>query len=231
MLSSPAVVDGLVYVAAGNTVSCLDATTGAQVWSYMTDGEVNSSPAVANGVVYIGSDGDKIYAFGGVHDVAVTDIALSKTMVYQGFSADINVTVANQGDYTETFNVAAYANATIIGSENVTLPANNSMTVTFTWNTTGFAVGNYTIEVETLLTPGEINVASNVLVDGTLRINLMGDVNGDGKVDMSDIMTIVNAFGSYPGHPRWNPDCDLNHDGRIDLADVVLALMNFGKTS
>ncbi|MGB8780371.1 MAG: dockerin type I domain-containing protein [Candidatus Bathyarchaeia archaeon] len=172
--------------------------------------------------------GNFVYEFQPGHDVAVTDIALSKTVVEEGFSADINVTVANQGGYTETFNVTAYANATIVGSENVTLTASNSMTVTFTWNTTGFAVGNYTISAYAEPVPGETNVANNLLVDGTLRITLLGDVNGDGKVDMQDVMMLVNAFGSYPGHPRWNPDCDLNHDGRIDLADIVLALTNFG---
>ena len=65
-----------------------------------------SSPAVAGGVVFVGSDDGEVYAFG-VHDVAVTNVAPSKTVVGQGFSATINVTVANQGDYTETFNVTA----------------------------------------------------------------------------------------------------------------------------
>ena len=47
-------VDGNVYA--------LNASTGAKLWSYTTGNPVNSSPAVANGVVYIGSlDGD-VYA-------------------------------------------------------------------------------------------------------------------------------------------------------------------------
>jgi len=33
-------------------------------WSYMTSGYVYSSPAVANGVVYVGSDDGNVYAFG-----------------------------------------------------------------------------------------------------------------------------------------------------------------------
>jgi len=44
------------------------------------------------------------------HDVAITDIASSKTVVGQGFSDDITVTAANQGTYSETFNVTAYCN-------------------------------------------------------------------------------------------------------------------------
>lgn len=69
--------------------------------------------------------------------------------------------------------------------------------------------------------------ASGILRPRSFRI--MGDVNGDDRVDMSDVMILLDAFGSYPGRPRWNPDCDLNQDGRIDLADIVMALMNFGQ--
>ena len=61
--SSPAVVNGVVYVGSidGN-VYALDATTGAKVWSYKTDGYVQSSPAVVNGVVYVGSYDANVYA-------------------------------------------------------------------------------------------------------------------------------------------------------------------------
>ena len=40
----------------------LNATTGAVLWTATTGGAVDSSPAVANGVVYVGSDDDKVYA-------------------------------------------------------------------------------------------------------------------------------------------------------------------------
>ena len=151
---------------------------------------------------------------------------------YQGWVVNVNVTVANLGNASESFSVTLSYNGTSIATLPVTdLAPNATQTLVFSWNTTNVPCGNYTIQADTLLAPGETNVASNVLVDGTLRINLLGDVNGEGKVDMTDIMTLVNAFGSYPGHPRWNVACDLNQDGRIDLADIVLALMNFGKTS
>jgi parallel beta-helix repeat protein len=64
VVSSPAVVGGLVYVGSyDKKVYCLDAATGALVWSYTTGGRVESSPAVVNGVVYVGSDDGRIYAF------------------------------------------------------------------------------------------------------------------------------------------------------------------------
>ncbi len=56
MYSSPAVVNGIVYVGSVPGVYALDASTGALVWKYSTHCGYSdeSSPAVANGIVYIG---------------------------------------------------------------------------------------------------------------------------------------------------------------------------------
>ena len=63
VLSSPAVVGGMVYVGSDDgNVYCLNGSTGTLVWSYITGGAVYSSPAVAGGVVYVGSGDDKVYA-------------------------------------------------------------------------------------------------------------------------------------------------------------------------
>ena len=54
--SSHVVVNGVVYTSEENNyVYALNATDGAQLWDYFT-GEWPSSPAVANGVVYVNTD-------------------------------------------------------------------------------------------------------------------------------------------------------------------------------
>src|SRR3990172_5507082 len=64
--STPAVVDGVVYVGSDNSlVYALNASDGVQLWNFTTTrsfGTVESSPAVANGVVYVGSFDGRIYA-------------------------------------------------------------------------------------------------------------------------------------------------------------------------
>jgi hypothetical protein len=104
------------------------------------------------------------------HDVAVIDITPAKIVVDQNCSLNVNVTVENQGVYTETFEVTLYANSTMIHAKAITLTAGNPKTVTFSWNTTGFARGNYTVSayIEPLL--GEIHTANNILVDGQIAI-------------------------------------------------------------
>ena len=46
-----------------NNVYALNASTGALLWKYTTANNVESSPAVANGVVYVGSGDGNLYAF------------------------------------------------------------------------------------------------------------------------------------------------------------------------
>lgn len=61
--SSPAVVDGTVYIGSRDwTLYALDAETGARRWEFKAESWVESSPAVANGVVYFGSNDGRLYA-------------------------------------------------------------------------------------------------------------------------------------------------------------------------
>lgn len=62
-LSSPTVVDGVVYVGSGDQhVYALDAATGALRWSFATGDVVHTSPAVADGLVIVGSFDSRVYA-------------------------------------------------------------------------------------------------------------------------------------------------------------------------
>jgi outer membrane protein assembly factor BamB len=78
VFSSPAVAGGVVYVGSNDhklyafSITCAAAavakpngTSGgcSPLWTGTTGGEVHSSPAVANGVVYVGSDDHKLYAY------------------------------------------------------------------------------------------------------------------------------------------------------------------------
>jgi parallel beta-helix repeat protein len=59
---------------------------------------------------------------------------------------------------------------------------------------------------------------------------ITGDINQDGKIDMRDISLAAIAFGSYPGHPRWNPAADINIDNKVDMRDIGTVARHFGET-
>lgn len=54
-----------------------------------------------------------------------------------------------------------------------------------------------------------------------------GDVNGDCKVDIKDLVLVIGGFGTYKGHPNWDKRRDLNNDDIVDITDEVIVINNF----
>jgi hypothetical protein len=166
-----------------------------------------------------------------IQDLAVTNVVPSRNWVYQGWLVYINVTARNLGNMNESFDVNATYDSSVIGTQHVTdLPPGVETTLTFTWGTSSVTpCHNYTINGECVVLPFEQNTTNNVCTDGNVKVRFMGDIDGNGSVDMIDIRRVAKAFASYPGHPRWDPDADLDQSVFIDMKDIRLAAVNFGK--
>jgi hypothetical protein len=74
-----------------------------------------------------------------------------------------------------------------------------------------------------------------------VKAGLIGDLNGDGKVDIYDMILMADVFGMtnssvywnetgyIPSYPNFAPYmADLNGDGVIDIFDVIILARNFG---
>ena len=62
------------------------------------------------------------------------------------------------------------------------------------------------------------------------HITIPGDVNGDCKVDMMDIVAVIITFGLSSCAPKYKPNNDVTCDCKIDMMDIVAQILNFGKT-
>jgi len=159
--------------------------------------------------------------------VQVTKITSNTTWVYQGQVVNVNVTVSNVGDPPENVWVTLYYNMTAgksIGAYPVYLDIEQNYTFLFMWNTAGIPCLNYTLTAVATIPTG-----SNTFIDGSITIRLVGDVNGDGRVDLKDIALVVRAFGSTTTRPNWNPAADLNGDGIVNMQDVAIVARQFGQ--
>jgi len=168
-----------------------------------------------------------------IHDVAITAINMYSNVVYQGWTVCLNASVANFGNDTESFSVTFYCDDDVIGTRVVeSLGSNTTLTISFYWNTTNVPYcQNYTLKAVASTVPGEVNTANNGLVYGQVNVRIMGDVDGNGIVNMRDIQVVCLAFGAHLGHPKWSFDADLDQNGRVDMRDIGIVCVNFMKTA
>jgi hypothetical protein len=205
-------------------------TTGVTEGNYTIKAEAQTVPYEMNTADNILTNG-KVWIMEQKHDVAIVSIALSQNWIYHGLTIYINVTAQNIGAFNETFQIKAYYNDTLIG----TVPVANLLPgdyyeARFSINTSILEpCHTYIIKGEATLVPYEYDETNNILIDGYFKVRFVGDLNGDDQVDLVDVFMVSQAFGSYPGHPRWNPLADINLDNQVDLIDVYIVSSNYGK--
>ncbi|HVQ01035.1 MAG TPA: PQQ-binding-like beta-propeller repeat protein [Candidatus Thermoplasmatota archaeon] len=116
--SSPAVADSKVYVSS-DKFYCLDAFTGTQLWAYPTAGGV-SSPAIANGQVYVCDNNQRVFCFTASYapDVPATPagpqhagfgISLNYSTVSRDFEGDQIYYLWDWGDGNQTDWIGPFA--------------------------------------------------------------------------------------------------------------------------
>jgi hypothetical protein len=110
------------------------------------------------------------------------------------------------------------------------LPPGNQVILTFLWNTTGYAIANYLLSAYAAPVPGETNIADNTFIEDIVRVNIIGDLNSDDKVDMRDVAIAAHGFGTHFGDLRYKPNADLDDDHDIDMKDIGTTARYFGNT-
>jgi hypothetical protein len=78
-------------------------------------------------------------------------------------------------------------------------------------------------------------IVSSSLLSSSFKVQLvsadevLGDVDGNGKINIVDLALIAKAYGFGIGDLRYRSECDLNGDGSIGIVDLTIAARNFGK--
>ena len=60
-------------------------------------------------------------------------------------------------------------------------------------------------------------------LSGTPASITPGDINGDGRVDITDLSILLSNYGTS------NTQADINKDGKVDVLDLSILLSNYGK--
>ncbi len=151
-LSSPAVVDSVVYTGGGLDVYAFDATNGTMLWNYPTGGSVYSSPAVVGGVVYVGSENDRVYALNATNGAVLWSYLT--------------------GGWVDS-SPAVVGGAVYVGSDDNNVYALNA--------TNGFQLWNYTsykVESSPAVVDGVVYIGSDGLYGGAANVTALNATDG-----------------------------------------------------
>jgi hypothetical protein len=89
----------------------------------------------------------------------------------------------------------------------------------------GSAYGMYTVVVVgqggVTLTPTDVPTSTPTGTPPVGCSDVPGDVNGDGRVNVSDIIKIISVYNSSPPD---DPCADLNGDDRVNVSDIILVI-------
>jgi hypothetical protein len=180
---------GISNIMLGTSISLLTSLSG---WGYyiIDSSQPPGASAPPYGVDHIGHGSFNNIPYG--HDIGVTNVAAPASAVL-GDNVAINVTVANEGSFTETFNLTVTANATQVGNQTVTdLESAQSETLAFIWNTTGTAGGNYVINATAWLAdidPSDNNLTTTIEIR-TLHDTAITNLQTPSSVTIGDLAAI-----------------------------------------
>ncbi len=175
----------------------------------------------------------------GPHDVGMS-IDASKNVIWenQNITVTIVLTIVNYGEHAE----AVILTYSLNGSQHdqiFDLNSRQSATLTFLWDTTGLPKGSY-ITLNANVTPviGERDLADNSYVGKIALVTVMGDVNGDRKVNVLDLILVAGHLGHTGGNShiaftkQWH-DCvntDINGDNQHNVLDLILVANHLGQS-
>jgi parallel beta-helix repeat protein len=163
-------------------------------------------------------------------DAAVLNITTSKRFIGEGYSAYLTALVENQGGKVENLNTTVYVGQVNVTFQTFLLKSHNSLIHTFSWDSTGFSKGNYTLSIYVEPIEGEEDLADNTMYYDWVFITIPGDVNGDRRVNVLDAILIANSFNSKPGDANWNPNADINCDDKVNILDCIILANHFGES-
>jgi hypothetical protein len=115
-----------------------------------------------------------------------------------------------------------------------------STTLPFTWNASAFEYGRYNTSAYVVEQGDAPKSSGHLLAQTSLVVTIPGDVNGDYKVDLSDLVSLAMAYGTNSTNAQtigigsathlWNPNADINGDGVVGLSDLVTLATHYGKS-
>lgn len=160
------------------------------------------------------------------HDIAITKVSPSNSVVRQCYNLTVSVILENRGNFIETFMLFIFCGY----HQNITLSEQSSSTINYTFKTSGLPLGKCRTWAYVPPCFGDSSPFDNMYAGDVFKVTFLTDIDKNFKVDILDIARAARAFGSYLGHARWDADVDVDENKKIDILDIAKIAKDFGRT-
>ena len=213
----------------GNTVPETDSVRAAL--TLKTDG---TRPILVDKHKYLTVNGEEyVYASNGYGNNIVTDgskVTINIDLPVKAKGVSVSGTVTSYGDASEDVTVTLTKQGETGTDFTDTLTgASGSAPYSQTYSFAAVPAGDYTLKVEKKghapftkeITVGDSNVTEDVTV------YLIGDVNGDGRVNGTDKAILTRYLANWPGYEAYIVSmaaADINQDGTVNGTDKAILI-------
>ncbi|HEY3566313.1 MAG TPA: GDSL-type esterase/lipase family protein [Thermoanaerobaculia bacterium] len=119
------------------------------------------------------------------------------------------------------------------GQQVTATPQGTALHATLTYQSPTPLSGTVTVGLSSRDLANPPNAINRQLAKFTIQgstSGLQGDVNGDNRVDGTDLVLFGLHFGALRGTASYSAAADFNNDGTIDGLDLAILAANFGQT-
>lgn len=172
-------------------------------------------------------------------DIKVTDedntvqtLTIPVGAVTKPKGVSVSGTIKSYGSASEVVTVTLLQGTSIIGSPQMLTGVSGSAPYDQAYSFDTVPAGTYTLKVEK---KGHAPFTKEIIVDSSnvtedVTIYLIGDVNKDGVINVTDIVALINHVNGTA--PLMGIDyCDLDDNGQINVTDVVILINHVNGTA
>jgi hypothetical protein len=106
------------------------------------------------------------------------------------------------------------------GMYSLTFPVDN-----YKQRTRPFRPGFYNVTVTCIYQSETTSLAK------AFEVVLLGDIDGNGNVNVLDAIDLSSSFGKSIGQAGFNPDADFDYNGVVNILDAITLANHFGETA
>jgi hypothetical protein len=208
------------------------ANTGYQFVDWVATGGVSLTSNLASTTTFITSGTGGIEAFFALQTpVQPTSVQVPGIATQTGFTMPSCVTLTNPDSVSETASIQVSTGATVVFTGTTTLSPEQTLMVPCLFSTNLLTIGSYTFT--TTVTTTSLTGSTPQTATAQSGVTCLGDLNGDGKVNFSDLCIFVTEYESYFQKGTYCSNIDFNHVGSLGFSDVtafVTAYIAYGQS-